>query len=129
MIPIPVPDKRRIKELEDEIELLRGSIPLDKAYFQQKYQLQIKRRGQEFRDVIQHLIVYVICNSVLVGINAFSGGGFPWSIFPIILWGMGLGLHYATFVRKYDYSLNRYSKRLTLELMKQFKQSQESPQQ
>lgn len=125
MIPIPVTDRRRLEELEDEIELLRGSIPLDKAYFQRKYQLMLKRRGREFREVISHLIVYIICNGVLVGINVISGGGFPWSIFPIILWGIGLALHYATFIRKYDYSLSRYSKRLNLELMKQYARSQQ----
>jgi fatty acid desaturase len=46
-----------------------------------------------------HLPIYLIVNAGLVLLWLFSGRGFPWPLFPIIFWGMGLGAHYVAAYR------------------------------
>lgn len=41
-----------------------------------------------------HLPIYLIVNAGLVVIWLFSGQGFPWPLFSIVFWGMGLAAHY-----------------------------------
>lgn len=41
-----------------------------------------------------HLPIYLIVNGGLVILWLASGGGFPWPLFPIVFWGMGLATHY-----------------------------------
>jgi fatty acid desaturase len=41
-----------------------------------------------------HLPIYLIVNTGLVAIWYFSGGGFPWPLFPIVFWGLGVVGHY-----------------------------------
>ena len=41
-----------------------------------------------------HLPIYLIVNSGLVAIWYYSGAGFPWPLFPIIFWGIGVFAHY-----------------------------------
>jgi fatty acid desaturase len=41
-----------------------------------------------------HLPIYLIVNAGLVMVWLFSGEGFPWPLFPIVFWGMGVFAHY-----------------------------------
>ena len=50
-------------------------------------------RLKEKRDFGVHLFVYLVVNSFLIGIWAFTGGGFFWPAFPLGLWGIGLVLN------------------------------------
>jgi hypothetical protein len=54
------------------------------------------------RDFFQHLISYVIVNTLLVTVwlvlGLTAGFWFPWPLFPIAGWGIGLAFHaWATF--------------------------------
>ena len=42
-----------------------------------------------------HLPIYLIVNTGLVAIWYFSGDGFPWPLFPIVFWGLGVAGHYV----------------------------------
>jgi hypothetical protein len=50
-------------------------------------------RLKEKRDFGVHLFVYLVVNSFLIGIWAFTGGDFFWPAFPLGLWGIGLVLN------------------------------------
>jgi hypothetical protein len=52
-----------------------------------------KRRG-----FIPHLIAYVCVNIPLIYLN-FISTSFPWAMFPLLGWGIGLGSHYFAAVR------------------------------
>src|SRR2546427_6636175 len=41
-----------------------------------------------------HLAIYIIVNLGLVAIWYYTGAGFPWTIFPILFWGLGVLGHY-----------------------------------
>ena len=60
---------------------------------EQIYELA-KKRVEAKRGFFTHLTVYILVNVMLVLIWRFAdGGGFPWFIFPLGGWGIGLIIH------------------------------------
>jgi hypothetical protein len=58
---------------------------------------EAKKRVEAKRGFYVHLAVYVCVNIFLIIIWAFpSGGGFPWFIFPLIGWGIGVFFHFLS---------------------------------
>ena len=56
---------------------------------------QAKKRVEEKKGFFIHLTVYIVVNIMLVLIWAFAaGGGFPWFIFPLGGWGIGILFHF-----------------------------------
>lgn len=51
--------------------------------------------SQANRGFVAHAQVYVLVNALLIGIWAASGFGSFWPIWPILGWGLGVGLHAA----------------------------------
>ena len=55
---------------------------------------QAKKRVEARQGFLFHLAAYIVVNIMLVLIWAFAaGGGYPWFIFPIGGWGIGLLFH------------------------------------
>ena len=55
-----------------------------------------KKRVQARRDFTIHLIVYLGVNTLLICLWLFvTGRGFPWFVFPLGGWGIGLVSHYV----------------------------------
>jgi hypothetical protein len=56
-------------------------------------------REREIKQVIKrrvfilHLAMYVMVNLFLIVIWAVTGAGFPWFVFPLFGWGIGLVAH------------------------------------
>jgi len=46
-----------------------------------------------------NLSAYIIVNSILTAINVLLVPVFPWCIFPLIGWGIGVTMHYTFGVR------------------------------
>ena len=63
-----------------------------RAAFREQEAKQILRR----RVFYLHLSIYAMTNIFLVVIWALTGAGFPWFIFPIMGWGIGLVAHGVT---------------------------------
>jgi hypothetical protein len=53
---------------------------------------QLARKRVEFRS---HLIVYIVINASLWVIWYTTGGHYPWPIWPLVGWGIGLFFHYV----------------------------------
>lgn len=62
------------------------------AAFREREARQILRR----RAFMVHAAVFVAVNLMLVGVWALAGGGFPWFLFPLMGWGVGLVAHAAS---------------------------------
>jgi len=62
-----------------------------RAAFREREARRILRR----RVFWVHAAVYVATNLSLVAIWALAGGGFPWFVFPIVGWGIGVAAHGA----------------------------------
>jgi len=66
--------------------------PIDlRRYLQAEREL---RQEDGRRGFIFNAAAYVIVNAILITINAAVASGFPWSVFPLIGWGIGLIFHY-----------------------------------
>ena len=51
------------------------------------------RRLEAKSEFQAHLMAYLLVNLLLVGIWFVTGRHFFWPIFPLLGWGIGLGLH------------------------------------
>jgi hypothetical protein len=60
-----------------------------RAAFREAEAKQILRR----RVFLLHLSVYLATNLSLIVIWALTGAGYPWFVFPILGWGIGLVAH------------------------------------
>ena len=63
-----------------------------RAAFREREARQIRRR----RTFWVHASVYAAVNLMLIGVWALAGGGYPWFLFPLMGWGVGLVAHGAT---------------------------------
>lgn len=67
---------------------------------------EAKKRVKAKKDFYIHVALYICVNIFLIIIWAFaSGGGFPWFIFPLGGWGIGIVFHFLEvfiFERKVD---------------------------
>jgi hypothetical protein len=48
---------------------------------------------------------YILVNAVLVTVNILLVPVFPWAIFPLLGWGIGVTMHYTFGVKRLDKSL------------------------
>ena len=61
------------------------------AAFREREARQILKR----RAFYLHLAVFLAVQLMLFGVWALAGGGFPWFLFPLMGWGIGLVAHGA----------------------------------
>ena len=77
---------------------------------------EAKKRVEEKKGFFSHLAVYVLVNILLVIIWAFSaGGGYPWFIWPMGGWGIGLVFHFLgvfVFSQKTDWEKRQIEKEM-----------------
>ena len=52
---------------------------------------QLAKKRVEFRS---HLVVFFVIMAALWGIWYFTGHGYPWPIWPMAIWGIGVVFHY-----------------------------------
>ena len=62
------------------------------AAFREREARQILKR----RAFYVHLAVFAAVQAALVGIWALAGGGYPWFLFALLGWGIGVVAHGAT---------------------------------
>ncbi len=55
---------------------------------------QAEKRVEEKKGFYIHFTVYIAVNIMLVIIWAVTGAGFPWFIFPLGGWGIGILFHF-----------------------------------
>jgi fatty acid desaturase len=57
---------------------------------------EAKKRVEEKKSFRIHFIVYLCVNALLVIIWATTGAGFPWFVFPLGGWGIGILFHFLS---------------------------------
>ncbi len=61
--------------------------------YQERY-ARAAARVEELKAFYNHLIIYIIINAVLASINYYvDQWRFPWFLFPLLGWGIGLISH------------------------------------
>jgi len=74
--------KEALERAEAEYRDQQGTRSQREAY--------MKSRQAEFN---QHLVSYCGVNLFLIGVWWFTGRGYPWFIWPIMGWGLGMFMH------------------------------------
>jgi hypothetical protein len=60
---------------------------------EQDLQRVAKRRVQARFGLVIHLVMYLAVNGGLFGMWWFTGHGYPWFLWPMIGWGVGIVAH------------------------------------
>jgi hypothetical protein len=53
-----------------------------------------RKRVEEKKGFFSHLAVYIVVNAVLILIWALTSRGYPWFVWPLGGWGIGLVFHF-----------------------------------
>jgi len=71
-----------------------GPTPEEKAY------QAARERAEAIQGLYIHVLVYLVINAGLFGINwVTTGGDGPWWFYwPLLGWGIGLGIHLLTVI-------------------------------
>jgi phosphate/sulfate permease len=87
---------------------------MSKQMSEEEMYKEASKRVEEKKGFFVHLTVYVLVNSLLVIIWAFAaGGGYPWFVWPLGGWGIGLIMHFFSvfvFSRKTDWERRQIEK-------------------
>lgn len=79
-------------------------------------------KEKEKRNVLFHLIIYLIINSGIIIFNLFCNPRFLYFIFPLVFWGFGLLLHYLNSIKYIDKEIEKEEKLAELKVREQKKQ-------
>ncbi len=74
---------------------------------------QARKRVEEKKDFYIHFAVYIMVNIILVIIWAATGAGYPWFVFPLGGWGIGILFHFLgvfVFSRQTDWERKEIEK-------------------
>jgi hypothetical protein len=91
---------RQIKRQLDEYEALASKGPMSRQLSDEELYKMARQRIEEKKGFFSHLATYIVVNGALVVIwTITSGGGYPWFVWPLGGWGIGLAFHFlAVFV-------------------------------
>lgn len=64
---------------------------------------QIREQARKRVDFKRHLLVYFVINTVLWAIWYATGQGYPWPVWPMAGWGVGLIFHYLFDFRSFNF--------------------------
>lgn len=75
--------------LTEEIKIMNTQ---DTFISEKKYKLA-KKRVEKIKGFYIHLAIYIMMVPVFIYLNYISNAGFPWALFPIVGWGIGVSSH------------------------------------
>ena len=52
-----------------------------------------RKRVKDKKEFFSHLMVYIVINAMFVVIWAITRAGYPWFVWPLLGWGVGLAFH------------------------------------
>jgi Ca2+/Na+ antiporter len=91
----PVNIQKNEKEFSIAIPMLTKetmTMRTQETYISEKKYERAKKQVEELKGFYAHLTIYLIMVPVFIYLN-YKGGGFPWAVFPIAGWGLGVGGH------------------------------------
>ncbi|RFN58017.1 2TM domain-containing protein [Marixanthomonas ophiurae] len=116
-------------KIQQDSKKFRISIPLltqqtmtissQETYISEKKYARAKERVQKLKGFYGNLGMYLVFIPVFIWLNYKSGTGFPWAIFPIAGWGMGVLAHAAETFNYNPFFGKDWEKRKIKELMEE----------
>ncbi len=80
--------------------LVKNKMQTQKISLEKYQQTEIEMKASQAKKGFKiNLIAYAAVNSVLATVNMLTLPSFPWFVFPLCGWGIGLTMHYIFGVR------------------------------
>lgn len=107
--------EQQLKEMASELGISPSALQTAQQEWQQQRE-QLKQR-QVFdthrrRKFKAHLIPYIAVNTFLILLNLVTSPKYFWAVYPLLGWGLGLGLHasctYLQKGEKYEEALEQW---------------------
>ena len=54
---------------------------------------EAQKKVKEIRGFYEHLMVYILCNPIVIVVNLMTSPGYLWFIWCVMGWGIGLIAH------------------------------------
>jgi hypothetical protein len=70
------------------------SIPPQQPSLQEMAEKRVKSRI----ELLEHIGIYIVINGFLVVVWALSGAGYPWFLWVMAAWGLGLAFHILGYI-------------------------------
>jgi|TARA_R100000479_G_scaffold33554_2_gene13917 sensor histidine kinase YesM len=118
----PVSIEQDNKQFSISIPLLTQqtmTVSSQETYISEKKYERAKERVQKLKGFYGNLTMYLIFIPIFIWLNYKSGTNFPWAIFPIAGWGMGVLAHAAETFNYNPFFGKDWEKRKIKELMEE----------
>lgn len=107
------------ERLDEEMRQRKGISATDP---EEEVRKRVRKKIKARDEFVSHLFWFILVNGFLVTIWFFTGGGFPWFLFPLLGWGMGLAGHGMDYYNKYGAGADKreveFERKLQEELMR-----------
>lgn len=94
--PVTIQENR--KEFSVAIPILGENLKImntQETFISEKRYKMAKKRVESLKGFYIHFSIYLLLLPVFVYLNYISGTSFPWALFPIVGWGIGVAGHAA----------------------------------
>jgi hypothetical protein len=81
--------------------------------------IRARKRAEAKLSFYTDLALYLVVNALLIAIWWYGGGGFPWFLFVVFFWGLGVISHGLVLFRQSD----RFDKMAEAEYQKMLKRT------
>ncbi len=88
--------RERLMLAAEELGLSSDQIERAEAKWQRERQMRVELAeymSEQRKWFWPHLLAYLAVNTVLVILNLSEWDGFPWAVFPLVGWGIGVYAH------------------------------------
>ena len=85
---------------------------------------RVRKRLKARSELAQHLAVYVAVNAMLIMIWVVSGADFPWPLFPLGFWGIGVGAQFFEYYNEYGRGAQKQEEYIQREIDRELQRNQ-----
>lgn len=110
------------QRVEEELSL-RESAMDDMRSEEARIRKRVEKRIKARQELAQHITAYLLVNTGLVLIWFFTSRGFPWPLFPIIFWGIGVFAQAQEYYHKYGGGWRKNQEEIEREVRRELERS------
>ena len=111
-------ERRQIRGEASEPESLHPGVAVREAARQQEFERWARGRVRALRNFYSHLSLFSVINLILLAVDLSTPGG-PWFFYPLLGWGLVLGLHAAQTYQRLPWFTRDWEQRKFNELVEQ----------
>lgn len=91
--------EQQLQEMAADLGISFVTLQTAQQQWQQEKEIMKRRQvsnSHRLQKIKPHLISYLVVNLFLIVLNLIVSPGYFWAIYPLLGWGLGLGLHAAS---------------------------------